>query len=274
MSAQTDFQTDRPIGMFDSGVGGLTVVREIIRLLPNEEIIYFGDTARVPYGTKSKETVVRFSIENVKFLMKFNVKLIIVACNTASSLSLTELKAQFDVPFVGVIEPGARKAVQVTKNNRIGVIGTPATIASRAYEREIKQLEPNVEIFTQSCPLFVSLVEEGWTDDNVTYDVAKRYLTRLAKAGVDTVILGCTHYPLLKGVVSHVIGNGIKLVDSAKETANLVRKKLLSNGLSSEKRAQSSMRVRFYVSDEPERFTRVGEAFLARKIEFVERVTI
>lgn len=253
----------RPIGIFDSGVGGLTVVSRIEELLPNEDIVYFGDTARVPYGTKSKETVTRFSVENVKFLMEHDVKLVVVACNTVSSLSLDFLRRCFRVPLIGVIEPGARAAVSSTRNNKIGVIGTPATISSGAYERAIRKMGPKNSIFTQSCPLFVPLVEEGWIDKDVTREVASIYLKPLKNKKIDTLILGCTHYPILKAVIKKVMGD-VLLIDSAKEVAKEAKTILDSGGLL--KRAGSPDH-KFFVSDEPERFMRMGERFLKKRIK-------
>lgn len=260
----------RPIGIFDSGVGGLTVVSQIQKILPNEEIVYFGDTARVPYGTKSKETVTRFSVENVEFLMKNDVKVVIVACNTASSLSLDFLKRCFRVPIIGVIEPGAKAAIKSTRNRKIGVIGTHATVSSYAYERAIKKIDPKNSVFAQSCPLLVPLVEEGWTDKKVAYDIASIYLRPLKKNRIDTLILGCTHYPLLKGVIGSFMGKGVMLVDSAKETAEEAKAVLDSSGLLNRSRGRA--RHRFFVSDEPARFVRIGEKFLRQRISCAKRV--
>ena len=259
----------RPIGVFDSGVGGLTVVKQIHKLLPNEDIVYFGDTARVPYGTKSKETVTKFSVENVEFLMRNNVKLVVVACNTASSLSLDFLKRCFRVPLVGVIEPGAKGAANATRNNRIGVIGTSATISSGAYERAIKKASFRASVFTESCPLFVALVEEGWLDKNVTRQIASIYLAPLKTKNIDTLILGCTHYPLLKPVLQKVIGNDVMLIDSAKEVAKEVKVILDSSGLLN--RPGRKGKHKFFVSDEPARFVRMAERFLRKRISCVKR---
>ncbi|MFA6320488.1 MAG: glutamate racemase [Candidatus Omnitrophota bacterium] len=259
----------RPIGIFDSGVGGLTVVGKIQEMLPNENLVYFGDTARVPYGTKSKETVTKFSVENVEFLMEHNVKLVIVACNTASSLSLDFLKRCFRVPVIGVIGPGARQAVSVTRNNRIGVIGTNATVSSGAYEKAVKKISPRYSVFTQACPLFVPLVEEGWDDKDVTKTVTQIYLKPLKGKRVDTLIMGCTHYPILKNVLKKVMGPGVVLVDSANEVAKEARDILDASGLlNASKKAGDH---RFFVSDEPNRFVRIGEKFLKRKIKCVKR---
>jgi len=260
----------RPIGIFDSGVGGLTVVDKIQRILPSEDLVYFGDTARVPYGTKSKETVTRFSVENVEFLMKHDVKLVLVACNTASSLSLDFLKRCFRVPIIGVIEPGARAASGVTRNNRIGVIGTNATISSGAYEKAIRKIDAKTFIVTQSCPLFVPLVEEGWADKLVTETITSIYLKDIKTRNIDTLILGCTHYPVLKNVIKKIVGNKVLLVDSADEVAKEARNILEANSLLS--RAQGKGRHKFFVSDEPARFIKTGEKILKRRINCVKRI--
>ncbi|MFA5146782.1 MAG: glutamate racemase [Candidatus Omnitrophota bacterium] len=259
----------RPIGVFDSGVGGLTVVAGLERILPGEDIIYFGDTARVPYGTKSKETVTKFSVENVEFLMEHNVKLVVVACNTASSLSLDFLKRCFKVPVTGVIEPGARGAASVTRNNRVGVIGTNATVSSGSYEKAIRRINPRISFYGQSCPLFVPLVEEGWTGKKVTREIAALYLSALRKKGIDTLILGCTHYPLLKDVIKDVMGKGVLLIDSAREVAMEAKDILDAGGILN--RSGKTGRYKFFVSDEPARFVKMGERFLRKRIECAKR---
>ncbi|MFH0935932.1 MAG: glutamate racemase [Candidatus Omnitrophota bacterium] len=259
----------KPIGVFDSGVGGLTVVKELIRQLPQEEIIYFGDTARVPYGIKSKETVIRFSIENILFLLKQEVKLICVACNTASSLALPEIRRHFKVPIVGVITPGVREAVYATKNKRIGVIGTKGTIKSRTYEKEIKQLDRRIKVTAVACPLFVPFVEEGWLSGKVVLEVARSYLKPLKASGVDTVILGCTHYPLLKTVIRKILGQSVTLIDSAKQVAVEVKNILASEGLLNSGHTGKS---RFYVSDNPEWFSALAARFLGRRAKNISRV--
>lgn len=259
----------RPIGIFDSGVGGLTVVGKMGEILPSEDLIYFGDTARVPYGTKSKETVTRFSVENVEFLMEHNVKLVIVACNTASSLSLEFLKRCFRVPIIGVIEPGARQAVSSTRNNRIGVIGTSATVSSGAYEKAVKKINPRNSVLTQACPLFVPLVEEGWIDKPVTREIAEIYLKPFRAKSVDTLILGCTHYPILKSVIRKVAGPSVVLIDSAKEVAKEAKSILDASGLLKSSKAKG--RHKFFVSDEPSRFIRTAETFLSKKIDCIKR---
>jgi glutamate racemase len=259
----------RPIGVFDSGVGGLTVVRELIRQLPRENIVYFGDTARVPYGIKSRETIVKFSTENILFLLKQEVKLICIACNTASSVALPEIKNHFKVPIVGVISPGVREAVYATRNKHIGVIGTKGTVKSRAYEIQIKQLDPEIKVTAQACPLFVPFVEEGWLAGDVVMKVARHYLEPLEKARVDTVILGCTHYPLLKPVLRKVLGREVTLIDSAKQVAIEVKKILAQEGLLNQvgKGKQS-----FYVSDNPEWFSNLARRFLGRPVANARKV--
>ncbi len=260
---------ERPVGVFDSGVGGLTVVGALERLLPREEIVYFGDTARVPYGTKSRETVTRFSVENIEFLMRHDVKLVVVACNTASSLALGFLKKCFRVPVMGVIEPGAKRAAEVTRTNRVGVIGTNATVASAAYEKAIRRFDRGISVYSRSCPLFVPLVEEGWTGNKVSRDIAYEYLGPIKAKKVDTLILGCTHYPLLKDVIGSVMGPGVALVDSAREVAKEAGLILDAGGMLN--RSSGRKRHRFYVSDEPKRFAKIGERFLRHRIECVKR---
>jgi glutamate racemase len=261
----------RPIGVFDSGVGGLTVVKELSRQLPYENIVYFGDTARVPYGIKSKETVIRFSIENILFLLKQNVKLICIACNTVSSFALPEIKRHFRVPIVGVISPGVREAVYATQNKRIGVIGTRGTIKSRSYELEIKQLDNQIKITAVACPLFVPFVEEGWLSGDAVLEVAKHYLKPLKDAGCDTVILGCTHYPLLKPVIKKIIGEDVILIDSAKHVALEVKKILASEGLLNNSRKG---RYKFFVSDNPGWFRSLAKRFLGKPVSNIKRVNV
>jgi len=259
----------KSIGVFDSGVGGLTVVKEIIRQLPHENIVYFGDTARVPYGIKSKETVIRFSIENILFLLKHDVKLICVACNTVSSFALPVIKNHFRVPIVGVIGPGVREAVYATQNKRIGVIGTKGTIKSRAYEKEIKQLDPKIKVTAVACPLFVPFVEEGWISQDVVLSVAESYLKPLKDAKVDTVILGCTHYPLLKPVIRKVLGKNVTLIDSAKQVAIEVKKILAAEDFLNKNRRGKH---EFFVSDNPEWFSGLARRFLGKPIKNVKKV--
>ncbi|MEW6009002.1 MAG: glutamate racemase [Candidatus Omnitrophota bacterium] len=262
----------KPIGVFDSGVGGLTTVRQLLRLLPNEKIVYFGDTARVPYGTKSKKTIVRFTTENVLFLLEKKVKLIVIACNTSSSLALPAIKKHFNIPMVGVIEPAVKAALRISRSGRIGVIGTRATIDSKIYENQIKQHNRKIEVFTQACPLFVPFVEEGWLDNAAIRNVAETYLSELRKKKIDTLILGCTHYPLLKKIIAQVLGKGVVLIDSGQEAALSVSKILEERNLS----APDSTKVRsavFFVSDEPSRFQRLGRKFLKNHINNIQRVS-
>ena len=262
----------QPIGVFDSGIGGLTVVKAIMENLPSESIVYFGDTARVPYGTKSKMTIVKFSLENVEFLLRFGVKCIVIACNTSSSWALPTLRKYFKVPIIGVIRPGAAAAVRQTKNKRVGVSGTNATIKSGAYDAAIQQLDPAIKVFTQSCPLFVPLVEEGWLGGDISRHVAQRYLQPLLRQRIDTLILGCTHYPLLAGTLRQVLGEKVRLVDSAQQTATEVRGLLTAADTLAERNGMP--RYRFFVTDEPAHFNRVGHRFLTQVTGSVERVSL
>lgn len=261
----------QPIGIFDSGIGGLTVLREIRRQLPAEDIVYFGDTAHLPYGTKSKETITKFSIDNVKFLEDLGAKMIVVACNTASSLSLDALKEKYYLPIIGVIEPGAKAALANTKNGRIGVIGTKATIGSGSYEACLKRQDGSVRVYSEACPLFVPFVEEGWLDGEVVSKVAHTYLDQLKSFGIDTLILGCTHYPLLADVIQQTIGAGVHLVNSAEETAKEVRALIGQLNIRNDG-APAAQETRFYVSDEPEPFRALGERFLGRSVQSVAKV--
>jgi len=259
--------SERPIGIFDSGLGGLTVFKSVRRLMPRENIIYFGDTARVPYGTKSKEAVIAFSKEITALLSDRGVKLIIVACNTASSLALDEVRKISKVPVIGVIEPGARAAAAVTVNNRILVTGTTATISSGAYRVALKKLKPGAKVYEKACPLFVPLVEEGWCSKDLTELVACEYLAPLKKKDFDTVILGCTHYPLLKKVIARVLGGGVKIVDSAAAAASEAKTNLVSIKLLN---ASGSGGARFIASDAPEKFKALALRLLGIKIGSVE----
>ncbi len=254
-----------PIGVFDSGIGGLTVLKEIISLLPGEDTVYLGDTARVPYGTKSRETVIRYSLENSAFLRSQGVKLIVAACNTASAYAVQELSAALDIPVTGVIEPGARAALEASPSGRIGIIGTEGTIGSHAYSRIIKSLRPGASVFEKACPLFVPIVEEGFLEEKATELIVEKYLEDLRRKDIETLVLGCTHYPLLKGPISRAMGPGVRLIDSAKATAAVVRTILDKNGLAkTEKGAAASHR--FFVTDSPRRFQRVGRIFFGRHL--------
>lgn len=261
-----------PIGVFDSGMGGLTVVREIIAQLPSESIIYFGDTARVPYGPKSPDTVLRYSREITSYLRGEGIKALVVACNTATAHALPALREEFDLPIIGVIEPGARAAVSATRTRRVGVIGTAGTIKSHAYEKEIVRLLPSAEVTAQACALFVPLVEEGWIDTEPTRAIARNYLAPLVAAEVDTLVLGCTHYPLMKTVIGTVVGRQVRLIDSAHETARETGEVLRANGL--ENTAPDQARYRFIASDAPETFLSLGHRFLGSAIDRVEALTL
>jgi glutamate racemase len=259
--------SNSPIGVFDSGVGGLTVLKALRETLPSENLIYFGDTARVPYGTKSPRTIIRYSIENTKLLKGFNVKMVVVACNTSSSYALEILKSEFqDIPIVGVITPGAKLAVSLTKSGRIGVIGTEATIKSGAYRKAINSLKPFFKVFEKACPLFVPLIEEGWLDDPITLEVARRYLSPLLEKEIDTLVLGCTHYPLIKDVIKEVCPN-TTLVDSAEAVAKEVEKLLPS------KNQKGKGEVKILVSDKTERFERIAKMIMGKDTA-VEEVSI
>lgn len=262
----------KAIGIFDSGVGGLTVLKEVVRALPQEDTIYLGDTARVPYGTKSPETVIRYSRQIARYLFSRDIKLLVVACNTASAVALSSLQREFSIPIVGVIEPGARAAAQVTKSGKVGVIGTAATVASSAYTKAIKRINPEIEVVTRACPLFVPLAEEGWVDNEVAQLTARMYLGDLRDQGVDTLVLGCTHYPILKGVIAQVMGPGVTLVDSAEQTALTVAQILSGQGLL--RPADERGNHHYYVTDIPAGFIRVGNRFLGGRLGDVYQVNL
>jgi glutamate racemase len=260
-------RSSAPIGVFDSGLGGLTVAHAIMRQLPSESLIYFGDTARVPYGPKSPETVRRYSREISAFLIEQGVKAIVVACNTATAHALPALREELDVPVIGVVEPGARAAVRATRTGHIGVIGTAGTIRSQAYVRAIHAENPDLRVTALACPLFVPLVEEGWTNHEATHLVAEEYLAPFVKDPIDTLVLGCTHYPLLKPVIGEIVGRTVRLIDSAEETAADARRMLAANGLTA---AAGEGAYRFVASDDPQQFLTLGRRFLGSAIERVE----
>lgn len=261
-----------PLGVFDSGIGGLTVARALFERLPRESVIYFGDTARVPYGPKSPDTVRRYSAEILAYLLQRGVKAVVVACNTSTAHALESLRTHAPVPVVGVIEPGARAAVAATRSGKIGVIGTAGTVASGAYERAIKALRPDATVYARACPLFVPLVEEGWFDHAATELVANEYLAPLRRAGVDVLVLGCTHYPLLKPLLAGVMGPGVTLIDSAEETANVVRREVEQRDLAAP--PANDPTHRFVVSDDEAHFRTVGARFLGEKLQAVEVVPL
>ncbi|MDB4905762.1 MAG: Glutamate racemase [Gemmatimonadetes bacterium] len=263
-----------PIGVFDSGIGGLTVAHAIIQHLPNERIIYFGDTARVPYGPKSPDTVRRYSREIAGFLVAQGVKTIVVACNTATAHALPTLQEEWEVPVIGVVEPGARAAVNATRSGHVGVIGTAGTIKSGAYERALRALRPSLRVTARACPLFVPLVEEGWVDHDVTRMVAREYLEPLREAEVDALVLGCTHYPLLKTLLAEVLGDDVRLIDSAEETARETSRILRERGLEAPASAAPVGGHRFFASDDPLQFLQLGQRFLGDVIEGVQVQTL
>lgn len=259
-----------PIGVFDSGLGGLTVVRELSRQMPSEDILYYGDTARVPYGTKSRKSIVEFSRQNAKVLIKRKVKMIVVACNSSSSYALAALKKEFSVPIVGVISAGARKAAEQTKNNKVGVIATSATIASNRYVTMVKKFNRKAKVYTKPTPLFVPLVEEGWSNKAIAANVAREYLSSLKKTGIDTLILGCTHYPLLKKTLSKVMGPKVVLIDSAKEIASEVKRLLTETDLTCKRKRKA--RHHYLISDRPQAFKEIARGFLGYDIKSIEKV--
>lgn len=262
----------KAIGIFDSGIGGLTVAAEIFNRLPREDIIYFGDTGRTPYGPRSSEIVKRFSRQNINFLIEKNVKFIVVACNTASAVALDYIRGIYNIPMIGVIAPGAMAAARKTENKRIGVIGTQGTIASSSYQKALKSIDDEFRIYPKACPLFVSLAEEGYIDKPATRMIAEDYLSELVKKSIDTLVLGCTHYPLLRKVIADVIGPNVSLIDSAQETASDVEQTLAGQKLLNPSKSAGTRR--FFVSDSPEKFKKIGERFLGRRIGKVELVDI
>ncbi len=263
---------DAPIGVFDSGLGGLTVVRALLARLPHERIVYVGDTARVPYGPKSPDTVRRYANEITHWLVEQGVKVIVVACNTATAHALTELQRETPVPVVGVVEPGARAAVRAANGGPIGVIGTVGTIDSGAYERAIHALDPDISVLVRACPLFVPLVEEGWLDHAVSRAVAHEYLDPLLADGIRALVLGCTHYPLLAPLLANLAGDRVTLIDSADETAAATAQILHDHELEAAQRA-TPPRHRFVASDAPDRFLALGQRFLGATLDHVDHVT-
>ncbi len=254
----------RPIGIFDSGLGGLTCVKKVMELLPGEDIIYFGDTGRVPYGTRSAETVVKYVRQNIRFLKTFDIKYIIIACGTASSAALPLIQEEWDIPIAGVLEPTCKAAALATENGKVGVLGTPGTIRSGKYQETLQGISPKLQVLNKACPMFVPLVENGYLDSEATRLIAKEYLLPLKNEGVDTLILGCTHYPLLKPVISEIMGDGVTLIDAGAETAVHAKECLKKSGLLN---GQSQGRAKYYVSDGVEGFTSLAGMFLEKEIE-------
>lgn len=264
-----------PVGVFDSGIGGLTVAREIMRQLPKERMVYFGDTARLPYGTKSKNTIIRFSRQIVRFLLTKDVKAIVIACNTATAYALEEIQKELEIPVIGVIDAAARVAGKVTENNRVGVVGTTGTIGSGMYEKALKRYNENVMVYGKACPLLVSLAEEGWLHDTITEEVVRRYLRDLQYKSVDTLILGCTHYPLLRSTFRKVAGEDVTLVNPAYEVAMELRKLLYEQGLSCNANVSASgKKYEFFVSDAAEKFCDFANSILPYDIEAVQQISI
>ena len=263
---------DRPIGVFDSGLGGLTVLKEIINILPNENIIYFGDTKRVPYGSMSEEIIIKYTFQAINLLLSKNVKAIVIACNTATALALSKCLDKYDLPIIGVIEAGARECLNITKNKVVGVIGTEATINSKKYNKELRKLDENIIVFEKSCPLFVPLVENGFSNKEESYLVAKNYLKDLINNNIDSLILGCTHYPILEETIKKVVGDNINLVNPAKETANDLKNILTENNLLNTSKTKSS--YKYLVSHIDDKFESIANEFLGIKIEDIEKVDI
>jgi glutamate racemase len=253
---------NNPIGVFDSGVGGLTVLKSLIKAFPNERFVYLGDTARVPYGNKSSETIERYAEENSKFLISRGAKIIVVACNTASSVAIKSLREKFKIPIIEVVEPVSKKAFEKSKNKKIGVIGTNRTIKTKAYNASLEKISNEIEVFAAPCPLFVPLVEEGWINHPITVDIAKFYLQELIKYNIDTLILGCTHYPLLKNVIQDIVGNGVRLVESGNSVAGVIKdciNKLKINNSGENKKNQNE----YYVTDDKEGFNKLARIFMS-----------
>ena len=260
---------ERAIGVFDSGIGGLTVLKALAAILPNEDFVYLGDTARTPYGIKSADVIRRYTRENTEFILAKGIKMLVIACNTASAVALDEIARDTTVPVIGVIEPGARGAVSASRSGKIGVIGTEATIASGAYTAMIRRLRPGAEIYTRACPILVPLVEEGWVDGDIAERIVTYYLESLKVSGIDTLLLGCTHYPMLQDLIQRVVGGGVRIVDSASATAAAVRERLAAFKL---KRREGRGRQSFFVTEAPERFVRVGRRFLGPQVESALRI--
>lgn len=259
------------IGVFDSGLGGLTCVKELMEIMPNESIVYFGDTGRVPYGSKSNETIIKYARSDIKFLQEFDLKMIVIACGTASAIALPVIKDEVTVPIIGVVSSAAEAAVNATKNKKIGIIGTQGSIRSGAYEKKICELDQSIKTFAVACPMFVPIVENGYANSEVARIIAREYLEDIKKEGVDTLILGCTHYPLLKDVIAEVIGDGVTLIDPGRISAGFVKNYLSENNLLSDKTAEH----KFYVSDSPEGFRELASEFLNREIsENIEKINI
>lgn len=264
-----------PIGVFDSGVGGLTVAREIMRQIPNEKIVYFGDTARVPYGSKSKETITKYARQIIRFLRTQDVKAIVIACNTASACALDTIEKEVDIPVIGVIKPGAKTAVEATRNGKIGVIGTETTIQSQIYTTYMRELNQNIQVIGKACPLFCPLVEEGLWEDPVTDEISMRYLSELIDVGIDTLILGCTHYPLIRATIGRVMGDQVTLVNPAYETALELKQLLEDHNLLNDKQPElGTNKYRFFVSDAADKFKTFANSIIKYGILTAKTINI
>jgi len=268
--------TTAPIGIFDSGVGGLTVAKEVFKILPGEDVVYFGDVGRTPYGGRSKEIITSFTAQDVSFLVEQKVKFIICACNSASSVALDEISSGYDIQMIGVIEPGARAAVEKTRSGKIGVIGTHATISSNAYARFVHTIDPALKVFSLACPLFVPLAEEGYVDKKATRLIAQDYLQTMLDVEIDTLVLGCTHYPMLKSVIADVMGESVTLIDSGEETARVAHQMLTDANLLNPAAQKPDLKGehKYFVSDVPQRFSIVASRFLEQEIGNITRIDI
>lgn len=269
-----DNKNAAPVGVFDSGVGGLTVAREIMRQLPNENLVYFGDTARVPYGSKSRDNIIRYSRQIIHFLKTKGVKAIVIACNTASALALDVVREESDIPIIGVVEPGARAALQITQTKKIGVIGTEATVQSAMYGKIIKGLDPTVSVMGKACPLFVPLVEEGFAKHKVTEEIIDYYLASMKESDIDSLILGCTHYPLLRSRIRAYLGDKIQLVNPAYETAMDLKYILKESGMENAGKEGEHATYSFYVSDAADKFKQFANSILPYDIETTQQINI
>ncbi|MDP4094126.1 MAG: glutamate racemase [Bacillota bacterium] len=263
---------NRPIGVFDSGLGGLTVLKEIMELIPTESVVYFGDCGRAPYGTKSKEMVIKYTFQDIRFLLNQDIKMMVIACNTMSACSLELVQHDFNIPVIEVIQPGSRCAVRETRNKRVGVIGTSATVNSGIYEKTIKKIDDSIEVYSQACPLFVNLAEEGWWDNDIAERITEEYLTPLKKEKIDTLVLGCTHYPLLSKVIQKVMGDDVKLVSSALEVAKVVKEVGQKDKMNRDE--SLSPVYRYYTSDSVEKFEALGGSILGKSIHSAGKVEI
>lgn len=263
---------NRPIGVFDSGLGGLTVLKEIMSGMPGESIVYFGDNGRAPYGNKSKETVLKYTFQDIRFLLNQDIKMIVIACNTASACSIKQVKNTFDIPVIEVVEPGATAAVRETKSKRVGVIGTTNTVNSGVYENAIQHIDTQMQVFSKACPLFVNLAEEGWWENDIAERIAQEYLLPLKEFNIDTLVLGCTHYPILFNTINKVIGPEVNLVSSAQEVASVVKKLVEENDIARDPQIEPV--YRYYTSDNVELFESFGSKILGKEINAVEKVDI